>query len=204
MLKAPLPGLVKTRLARELPGGNAEAIAIYRQLVEHQWSQLPEGWPRVVHYAPADAAKEMQQWLPEADDYIAQAEGDLGARLEAAVNRALQQGAPAVFLIGGDCPGLTAAHFREAWEQLRGGVDYVIGPASDGGYTLLALKQMLPALFRDMPWSTSEVAALTKDRAKAAGWTGAQLEMLEDVDDLASWRRQALLLSAAKSAENHA
>ena len=61
MLKAPRPGLVKTRLAAEV--GVESATAIYRRLVEHQIAAIPREWRTEVHFAPAEAAADMQQWL---------------------------------------------------------------------------------------------------------------------------------------------
>ncbi|MEO0794530.1 MAG: TIGR04282 family arsenosugar biosynthesis glycosyltransferase [Verrucomicrobiota bacterium] len=195
MLKAPRPGLVKTRLAADLEGGNDEAVAIYRRLVEHQWAQLPPSWLRNIHYAPADAEAEFRAWLPGADSYQAQPAGDLGARLIAAAQRALDQGAHKVFLMGADCPGLVTPYLQEA-DRFLDSKDFVIGPARDGGYTLLGLKATLPSLFEDMPWSTEKVFDETITRANQAGWHGMSLSTLEDVDDLDSWQRQRHHLSA--------
>lgn len=192
MLKPPRPGLVKTRLAQELPGGADDAVAIYRRLVERQWRALPD-WPKVIHFTPVDAVVEMRAWLPDADAFLPQPNGDLGARLFAAVESALARGAPSVILIGGDCPGLDRCHFEESRERLTDH-DYVIGPAIDGGYTLLAVKERLPRLFTEMPWSTNQIYRLTRQRAAEAGWRGHALEALEDVDDLASWERLRHLL----------
>jgi len=195
MLKAPRPGTVKTRLAAELPGGATEAAAIYRRLAERQWAQTPPDWVREIHFAPAGAESGMRAWLPGADGYFPQPEGDLGMRLAAAAQGAFARGAGSVFLVGGDCPGLNEVHFRSALKMLESGADYVIGPATDGGYTLLALVVMEMRLFDHMPWSTPTVCELTIARAQEAGLQGAKIETLEDVDDLASWKRQEARLS---------
>lgn len=195
MLKAPMPGRVKTRLAAELAGGVEEAAQIYRQLVEHQWRQLPVGWRREIHFAPPEAEAVMRDWLPKADGYYPQPNGDLGTRLLAAADGAMSRGASTVYLIGGDCPGLRTHHFLEAQEALDKGYDFAIGPASDGGYTLLAIKRPAPELFSDIPWSTPEVFPLTMLQTQQLGWRGYVLETLEDVDDGESWRRQKSCLT---------
>jgi len=61
MLKAPRAGFVKTRLAQDV--GPAAAATVYRRLVERQMIAIPHGWRVEVHFAPADAALEMQSWL---------------------------------------------------------------------------------------------------------------------------------------------
>ncbi len=70
--------------------------------------------------------------------------------------------------------------------------DLVIGPAVDGGYYLIGVHgswseigNRVESLFRDVPWSTSEVFQMTKQRAAAAKLSMAELERLEDVDTIA-------------------
>ena len=108
MLKAPRPGFVKTRLAADL--GDEAAEQVYRRLVEHQAAQVPPDWRVEVHFAPADAVSEMRDWLcphlPESAEFFPQADGDLGARLRAALAGTLARGAQHVLFAGGDLPPL--------------------------------------------------------------------------------------------------
>ena len=50
----------------------------------------------------------------------------------------------------------------------------VLGPAEDGGYYLLGMRQAHASLFADIAWSTGTVARDTRLRAAALG-----LEMVE-------------------------
>ncbi len=186
MLKAPQPGLVKTRLAREV--GAEPAVAIYRRLVEHQLSAVPAEWCMEVHFAPANAAAEMQQWLGSQYTYFPQLGDDLGERLIHAIAGAFDRGATVGIIIGGDCPGLDSTCMRDAWRALRS-VDVVLGPALDGGYYLIGLRRPVPSLFRGIPWSSSTVLEATEQRIHEAGLSHVLLEAKEDVDDLATWRR---------------
>jgi uncharacterized protein len=186
MLKAPRPGLVKTRLAAAV--GSEGAAAIYRRLVAHQLSQVPPDWPVEVHFAPSDAAAEMQAWLGPKYRYVPQGAGDLGARLVEAVRHSINRGAPAVIVVGGDCPGLDEETLLEAWRYLRTH-EAVIGPACDGGYYLIGLRQTWADVFRDIPWSTATVLAATLDRFQSIGISPRLLEPKEDVDDVESWFR---------------
>lgn len=186
-LKAPAPGRVKTRLARDL--GQHRACTIYRQMVEHQLASLPAGWPVEIHFAPASAALTFARWLGEHFSYFPQADGDLGNRLRTATAGAFEKEHRNVILIGGDCPGLDAAALEKCARFLENGADVVIGPAADGGYYLLGLSRLVESLFEGIAWSGPDVAMTTAERAAAAGLRLEWLEEKEDVDDLASYRR---------------
>lgn len=186
MLKAPVPGEVKTRLGREI--GFEAAAAACRRLVEHQIRQLPRGWPLRVCYAPAEAGAAMRHWLGEIPEYSPQSAGDLGGRLEAAMTHQFTHRDAPLCFIGGDCPGLLSAHFLEVAERLAAN-DAVIVPALDGGYVAIALRRACPAVFRGIAWSTGAVLDQTRERLRAAEMTWFELPALEDVDDAASWQR---------------
>lgn len=192
MLKAPRPGYVKTRLALEVSA--REAAQIYRQLVEHQIRQLPEGWPVEVHYTPADAKAEIENWLGNQHAYNPQSEGDLGARMSAAMRGVFWRGAGSVILLGGDCPGVTTMLLETVKQKLIEN-DVVIGPAQDGGYYLLGLSAPHPGFFKGIPWSTDQVFPQTLQRVRAFGLKIFCLDVLTDVDDLVSWRTERVRLS---------
>ncbi len=192
MLKAPRPGTVKTRLARDV--GDAEAARIYRDLVAMQCAAVPEKWRVEVHFTPADAEDEMRAWLaetlPRDAGFFAQADGDLGARLGTALQSAFERGAGRVIFAGGDCPALTRARLLEAAEAIASDEDAAIIPALDGGYVLIGLGRDCASVFQNIAWSTSAVFKQTLDRIRAAGLRErVLLPALEDVDDLESWGR---------------
>jgi len=62
--------------------------------------------------------------------------------------------------------------------------DAVLGPALDGGYYLIGLKKAAPPLFRDIPWSTDRVLALTKEKAAMLGLSVGFLPEWRDVDTI--------------------
>lgn len=184
MLKAPRPGLVKTRLAKSI--GEDRAAAVYRRLVEYQISQIPSTWQIAIHFSPVDAEPEMQSWLseilPPATRFTPQPDGDLGSRLQTAVKQDLDLGADAVALIGGDCPYLDST-VLESIEAASALTDLVIVPATDGGYVLLAVKADIPTLFTDIAWSTDAVLSQTLAAAKAENQSITRLAPRADVDD---------------------
>jgi rSAM/selenodomain-associated transferase 1 len=107
-----------------------------------------------------------------------QADGDLGARMLAAITAANT----CVLLIGSDCPALTLDHLRAAADVLRDRAPAVVIPAEDGGYALIGLRTPEPALFSDMPWSTPLVMNETRRRLRTLGLTWHEPVTLWDVD----------------------
>jgi rSAM/selenodomain-associated transferase 1 len=180
--KAPVAGMVKTRLIPSL--GAAAAAALAHRLLQHAAQQALQAQPAVVELC-ASPARQAPEWngvdLPSALKWSCQGEGDLGARMARAVQRALADD-QSVLLMGSDCHDLTAERIRAA-ATLLGSHDAVMIPAVDGGYVLLGLKRHDPSLFTQVPWSTSSVAAITRQRMRALGWTWAELAPLQDIDE---------------------
>jgi rSAM/selenodomain-associated transferase 1 len=183
-LKSPRLGEAKTRLARDI--GAAQAGAIYRALVEHQAAEIPHDWRVAVYFTPSNAGEEMKIWLaPHLRDgtrFVSQCQGDLGRRLVAAVREEFDSGSERVYLIGGDCPGLSRDYFYEA-DQALSDNDIVLGPARDGGYVLLGIKGPHEVLFRDITWSTPVVLHETLAAARRQSLSVRLLRPLVDIDD---------------------
>jgi rSAM/selenodomain-associated transferase 1 len=178
--RAPVLAGVKTRLARGV--GDARALELYRWLGARVAARVFAGatYRRIVAFTPADAGAEIRAWLPGADVYTAQADGDLGARMAAAIAAQRARGASRVVVVGTDCPAVDAARVAAALARLDE-VPCVLGPALDGGYYLIGEAAELP-VFSDMPWGTGEVLAATRARLRAAGLAWAELAPERDID----------------------
>lgn len=192
LAKAPLPGLAKTRLAPTL--GADGAAALQARLIE-----------RTVETARAANIGPITLWAAPDRDHPAfqtlaalfgirlarQPEGDLGARMLAALEAAR---GPAL-VIGTDCPALQPTHLRAAAEALAAQVDAVVIPVEDGGYALIGMREPQPALFNDMPWSTSGVMAETRRRLTRLSLSWREPARLWDVDlpdDVERLKREGL------------
>jgi glycosyltransferase A (GT-A) superfamily protein (DUF2064 family) len=95
---------------------------------------------------------------------------------------------PAI-LVGSDIPGITPDIVARAFRVL-GAVDAVFGPARDGGYWLVGVRDrgLLRGLFRNVRWSSEHALADTIGNLPT-GRRHLLVDMLEDVDDIESWRR---------------
>jgi len=110
-----------------------------------------------------------------------QSGADLGARMFSALSSALAN-SPWTILVGCDCPDLDSRDISETIGLLEKGMDAVVGPAHDGGYYLLGLRKVTPALFADMPLGTDQVWSLTRNRLERLGWQYTTLRVQHDLD----------------------
>ncbi len=163
--------------------GHEEAARLYRLMAETTWSRTAgPGYDRWLVYEPGSERDWMRDWLPGAQSYLPQADGDLGARLRAAFEQAFQSGAAAVAAIGTDSPNIAWEDVNGAFDLLRAGHHAVLGPTTDGGYWLLALSSFEAHVFEDILWSTGEVAEQTRARIAARGLRFAELRTIRDID----------------------
>jgi rSAM/selenodomain-associated transferase 1 len=189
--RAPVPGRVKTRLARTI--GTEEATSAYRTLAERTLATA-------VAARRAGVVGAIELWLdPESDPAAitswrdrfgvtieTQAGDDLGARMRNALRSSTARGIPAL-LVGTDVPGYDVAYLARAAAALERH-DAVIGPAEDGGYVLVGLVRDID-VFGGVPWSTPEVMAATRTLLAAAGASHVELPPLWDVDTVDNYLR---------------
>ncbi len=191
LAKAPVAGLAKTRLMPAL--GAAGAARLQRQLTCNTLTTVHSAGlgPLTLWCAP-DAQHRFFRALQQRCGLTCrdQPAGDLGQRMQAAFCATAPAGP--LLLIGTDCPPLRPAHLRAAAAALLQGDDAVFIPAEDGGYVLVGLRQPQPALFEQMTWSTDQVMADTRRRARALGLRWRELPPLWDLDlpaDLDRWHQ---------------
>ena len=190
MAKAPQPGLAKTRLMPALGAQGAAdlAQAMLMQTVQTALDACGEDIHAVTVCAapdPHDAAWSRVS-LPPSVTWWPQGEGDLGERMARAVKHALSKH-ERVLLIGTDLVGLDAALLQNAARALHTH-EVSLVPTFDGGYGLIGLRRW-HNVFDHMPWSTSEVFALTQQRLQQASppvshWVGPCLRDIDEPADL--------------------
>lgn len=180
--KAPLPGLAKTRLIPALGAKGAAELA--RQMLFNTLHEALSAGIGGVELCLTPVVND-PAWhdiqFPAGVEISDQGEGDLGARLARAAQRALTRGEH-VLLIGTDCVEMSGGLLRAAAQALQEH-DAAIYCTADGGYALLGLQRFSPSLFSDMPWSTDVVASITLARIGQLGWSVYVGQVLHDVDE---------------------
>jgi glycosyltransferase A (GT-A) superfamily protein (DUF2064 family) len=174
--KEPVPGLVKTRLCP--PCTPEQAALIARAALDDTLS--------IVDHCPAAHRVLVIQGdypAPPGWDVLPQHGEGLGERLVAAFTDAaeLDGGGPAL-LVGMDTPQLTPALVGALTTGLDR-ADVALGPATDGGWWGLALRDPAHAkVLRDVPMSTGDTGRLTVEALRGLGLRVADGPVLRDVD----------------------
>lgn len=186
--KFPEPGKVKTRLARDL--GDNKAAEIYSGIARDIISRVSKSpaYETVIYYDPPDKKNEIALWLKDltkidSEHLIPQEGSSLGKRISGAFERVFSSGGDKAVIIGTDCTDVTASMIENTFSDLRN-FDAVLGPAQDGGYYLLGLKQFVPELFQAIDWSTELVLGQTLSHLDMLGYNYKSLETLRDIDNL--------------------
>lgn len=182
MAKAPILGLSKTRLLPAL--GIEKTMALAQRLLRHSIAQVIAAdlgpveiccTPDTDHPIFAASRYCSQVHLTE------QCDGDLGARMLDVFSNWLHH-ADRVLLIGTDAPALDADKIRQAAEALLTH-DVVFVPAFDGGYALVGMRRLIPALFDAMPWSSDQVMIQSRQCLQKLGIDFCELEPVADIDE---------------------
>ena len=178
-VRKPEKGKVKTRIAAT--AGDDFALNIYNKLLQHTHHITNTlSCDKYVFYAGAIVETDM--WRTGYNK-LAQADTDLGNRMKKAFAQLFKKGYQRVCIIGSDCYELTKEIIELAFEKLHTH-DAVIGPAHDGGYYLLGMKDELKDVFQDIEWSTEKVLEQTMAQLAFLNHSFVLLPMLHDVDTI--------------------
>ena len=187
-VRTPELGKVKTRLAKSI--GDVSALTIYKLLLTHTATVLHDlSFDKVVYYS--EKMEENDFWEARLFEKKLQKGADLGERMQHAFETAFEQGYQKVLIIGSDLFDLKSIHITTAFEALENH-DLTIGPSLDGGYYLLGMKELYPAVFKNKKWGTDSILGNTlKDLQQQ---NVKLLEALNDIDTFEDLQQQPELL----------
>lgn len=168
-------GKVKTRLAKTI--GDEGAFEIYKGLVAiTEKATKTINFDRVIYFS--DAVVE-SKW--KNSEKRIQFGVDLGARMKNAFSDGFKQDYQSIVLIGSDLPDISNIIIENAFNKLEKS-DVVFGPAEDGGYYLIGMNQLYAEIFKDKPWSKSNLLEVTLEELKSNNTCFSLIETLNDID----------------------
>jgi len=192
LAKAPRPGHSKTRLCPPCTPRDAAALA-RAALADTLDAVLATPAARRVLVLDGPVG----DWLASGIEVVAQRGAGLDERLAHAF---ADVGGPAL-LVGMDTPQVTRDDLAGGLERLAApGVDAVLGPAADGGYWAIGLREAQPRAFLGVPMSTAWTGRAQHARLRRLGLRVALLPALRDVDRIADARAVAALAPAGRFA----
>jgi len=146
-------GKVKTRLAKSV--GDESALEIYKFLLKHTVAITKNlNVDKYVFYSENIHREDI--WDPEIFRKKLQTGTDLGEKMQNAFSELFEMGYEKVLIVGSDIFELDQSDIENAFEVLQT-TETVIGPATDGGYYLLGMKELNAAIFQNKNWGTATV-----------------------------------------------
>ena len=191
--KVPEPGRVKTRLSPPLAPDQAAALyeAFLRDALDRYaaWGAA-RGVAVRLHLArrPGPALEAAFPGVPAGVGLHEQRGAGLGDRMMRAFVEAFAAGHDRAVVVGTDHPTLPLEFVGLALEALDAPMTAVVGPSDDGGYYLLGLNDVAPAVF-DMDYSHDRVFDDTLGAVLEVGMRPVVLPLHYDVDDGAALGR---------------
>jgi uncharacterized protein len=188
LAKAPVAGRVKTRLCPPCTPAQAAAVAAAALADTLDVVGASRAGRRVLAVDGVYPAPAGWESLPQRG-------GSLGSRLAGAFADSYRAGMATV-LIGMDTPQLSSHDLDEAFRRLAtpGGPGAVLGPAEDGGWWALGLRDgRHAAVLAGIEMSTARTGAETRIALRRRGLRVASLRRLTDVDTAVDAHRVAAL-----------
>lgn len=179
-VKVPRLSEVKTRLQPEL--SLEDSLDLHKAMAEDLLNNLSHSdkYSLFIQYWPDTGLAEMQKWFGNNFKYKKQQGSDLGEKLKNAFSEAFEN-FKKVCIIGSDLPLLSDKDILESFDKLEI-ADVVLGPSTDGGYYMVALKKYQPLIFQGIDWSTEFVFRQTLDKIKQQNLSVERLPLREDID----------------------
>ena len=188
--REPLPGRVKTRMQPEL--SPEQACELHQELV-YWTSQVLTGahLGRVELSVAGNVGSPLFQQCEALGVQAVnrQVGQDLGERMYNALSEGLERFSK-VILVGSDSPQIDREYLLSAIYALDD-TDVVLGPAKDGGYVLIGVRELDKRWFEGVEWGSANVYAETLARFVLTSVQWQHLEVLQDIDrpeDLPVWR----------------
>jgi uncharacterized protein len=174
--KSPEPGRSKTRLC---PPCTPEQAALLAEAALRDTLAAVAAAPARRRILALDG--EPGSWLPGGFEVVPQRGEGLGERL----GHALQGAGGPGLVVGMDTPQVSPALLADAARALRRpGTDAVLGPALDGGYWTIGLRDPDPAVFEGVPMSSDRTCEAQRGKLAELGLRVATLSWLRDVDTI--------------------
>ncbi len=180
MTRVPIPGKTKTRLQTHMTPEQCAMLhtCFIKDIYE---TALKVEADVFVYYTPGKYEYLMRTILGNKTELRLQVDGNLGDRMAHAINESLAKGYEKCVLIGTDIPTISDAVLCKAFNSLESS-KMVVGPALDGGFYLIGMKEPHDEVFENTFYGVNTVYENTLLRIKALGINCSIIDELYDID----------------------
>ncbi|HLV15572.1 MAG TPA: TIGR04282 family arsenosugar biosynthesis glycosyltransferase [Xanthomarina sp.] len=180
-------GKCKTRLAKTI--GEKAALNVYKYLLQHT-ANITEKVAADKFIFYSEHIHKNDIWDEDIFIKRLQQGTDLGSKMQNAFTELFNSGYEKVLIVGSDILDLKSEHITNSFHKLETH-DIVIGPALDGGYYLLGMKQLHPQIFENKFWGTETVLKDTLNELQHENVC--LLEKLNDIDTFDDLNKNVIL-----------
>lgn len=168
-------GKVKTRLAKTI--GNEGAFQVYKHLVAITENATNQVFSNKRIYFSDVIIEEKWRDTPK----FVQKGLDLGEKMKNSFKKGFDDGFENIILIGSDLPDISSKIIQQGFNKLEQN-EVVFGPAEDGGYYLVGMRNPHLSIFKNKQWSTESLLKNTLSELKDNDISYSLLQSLNDID----------------------
>ncbi len=191
--RTPIKGQVKRRLGKEI--GEDAALRIYKKTLLRTIGEVEKfGRPFKIYYSGGDGG--YFKGLTGPISISKQKNAGLGEAMYDALEREKENGFDRLVLVGSDIPEFESSDISDAFKLLDQN-DLVFGPAIDGGYYLVGLKENRMDLFSGILWGEDGVLDSSLRKAQEFGLKAGLCRERMDLDTIEDLRSFPDLLNLA-------
>lgn len=155
--------------------------AIFRSLFNHTLDTI-QGAKRYINFDLVVSSS--QKGFLNNVQFIKQNGNGFDERLKNTISDVFNIGYNEIIIVGNDCPDLTPETIQQSFKLLNKS-DVVIGPSTDGGFYLIAIKKIDERIFDNVKWYSDKVLSQLLTNFNKSHYSYVLLQKLNDIDDYA-------------------
>ncbi len=155
--------------------------AIFKSLFDHTLDTI-QGAKQYINFDLVVSTS--QKGFSNNAQFIKQNGNGFDERLKNTISDVFNIGYNEIIIVGNDCPDLTPKTIQQSFNSLNQS-DVVIGPSTDGGFYLIAIKKIDERIFDNVKWYSDKVLSQLLTNINKSHYSHVLLETLNDIDDYA-------------------
>lgn len=169
----------KESTAKKIAGTKRNNSAILKSLFNHTVETIQTAR---LHTKFDFIISSSNNFLVNSCNYIEQRGSNFDERIKNTISNVFNLGYNEIIIVGNDCPNLSHELIEQSFNSLVSN-DIVIGPSTDGGFYLLALKNNDENIYSDLKWYSDKVLSQLIENLIRIKLTFTLLPELSDIDD---------------------